>query len=60
MSCDHKFVDSNRCLKCGWSPDEDKTNKAIPVIVDLGQCCKCGAYAVVRNHCMKCGVKQTS
>lgn len=18
--CDHKFVDSNRCLKCGWSP----------------------------------------
>ena len=18
--CDHKFVDSNHCLKCGWSP----------------------------------------
>jgi len=18
--CSHKFVDSNRCLKCGWSP----------------------------------------
>jgi len=18
--CDHKFVDSNRCLKCGWKP----------------------------------------
>lgn len=18
--CDHKFVDSTRCLKCGWSP----------------------------------------
>lgn len=19
--CDHKFIDSKRCLKCGWSPD---------------------------------------
>lgn len=19
--CDHKFIDSNRCLKCGWSPE---------------------------------------
>ena len=19
-TCDHKFVDSNHCLKCGWSP----------------------------------------
>jgi hypothetical protein len=19
--CDHKFVDSKNCLKCGWSPD---------------------------------------
>jgi hypothetical protein len=21
-SCDHKFVDSNRCGKCGWAPSE--------------------------------------
>lgn len=20
--CDHKFVDSKVCLKCGWNPDE--------------------------------------
>jgi len=20
MSCDHKFIDSKRCLKCGWEP----------------------------------------
>ncbi len=20
MPCDHKFVDSNHCLKCGWVP----------------------------------------
>jgi hypothetical protein len=20
MPCDHKFVDSNHCLKCGWRP----------------------------------------
>lgn len=20
-TCDHKFVDSKRCLKCGWQPD---------------------------------------
>lgn len=20
--CDHKFVDSNFCLKCGWNPDQ--------------------------------------
>lgn len=20
--CDHKFVDSNTCLKCGWQPVE--------------------------------------
>ena len=19
--CDHKFIDSNHCLKCGWRPD---------------------------------------
>lgn len=19
--CDHKFIDSNHCLKCGWSPE---------------------------------------
>ena len=22
--CDHKFIDSNRCLKCGWSPYESQ------------------------------------
>ena len=22
--CDHKFVDSNKCLKCGWSPEKPK------------------------------------
>lgn len=20
MNCDHKFIDSKRCLKCGWEP----------------------------------------
>jgi len=24
MKCDHKFVDSNHCLKCGWSPLEQE------------------------------------
>lgn len=23
-NCDHKFVDSDRCLKCGWKPPEIK------------------------------------
>ena len=23
--CDHKFVDSNVCLKCGWNPKEGET-----------------------------------
>lgn len=22
--CDHKFIDSTRCLKCGWEPTEDE------------------------------------
>jgi hypothetical protein len=22
-ACDHKFVDSKRCLKCGWSPSDE-------------------------------------
>ncbi len=22
MTCDHKFIDSKCCLKCGWAPDE--------------------------------------
>ena len=22
MKCDHKFIDSKRCLKCGWTPGE--------------------------------------
>ena len=26
MSCDHKFVDSRICLKCGWSPEHDNTD----------------------------------
>lgn len=21
MTCDHKFIDSTRCLKCGWEPN---------------------------------------
>ncbi len=21
--CDHKFIDSNECLKCGWGPPEE-------------------------------------
>lgn len=21
MSCDHKFIDSRYCVKCGWAPD---------------------------------------
>jgi hypothetical protein len=24
VSCDHKFVDSNRCLKCGWTSPQRK------------------------------------
>ncbi len=27
--CDHKFVDSNRCLKCGWTP-RDPASPAPP------------------------------
>lgn len=23
--CDHKFIDSNICLKCGWNPKEKET-----------------------------------
>ena len=23
LTCDHKFVDSNRCLKCGWIPRKE-------------------------------------
>jgi len=23
-SCDHKFVDSKSCLKCGWTPGEEE------------------------------------
>lgn len=25
IKCDHKFIDSKQCLKCGWSPDETQT-----------------------------------
>lgn len=24
--CDHKFMDSRKCLKCGWSPDQNKAD----------------------------------
>lgn len=25
MSCDHKFIDSTRCLKCGWEAPKTRT-----------------------------------
>jgi hypothetical protein len=28
LRCDHKFVDSTRCLKCGWKPWEPNPNRA--------------------------------
>lgn len=27
MSCDHKFVDSKHCLKCGWEPPADHSEQ---------------------------------
>jgi len=24
VQCDHKFIDSTKCLKCGWIPPEPK------------------------------------
>ena len=30
IKCNHKFIDSNFCLKCGWSP-EDKNMKFNPL-----------------------------
>lgn len=25
VKCDHKFVDSDKCLKCGWKPPQQGT-----------------------------------
>ena len=29
--CNHKFIDSTSCLKCGWTPDVE--NPLLPLIV---------------------------
>lgn len=34
--CDHKFVDSNHCLKCGWVPPHDPVKTAHEAINRLG------------------------
>lgn len=37
--CDHKFIDSSRCVKCGWDPGISKTPVVLSVetlIVDSG------------------------
>lgn len=31
MSCDHKFVDSRHCIKCGWAPDD--ADRVVPITV---------------------------
>jgi hypothetical protein len=30
LRCDHKFVDSTRCLKCGWKPWEPNRTPLMP------------------------------
>lgn len=35
MTCDHKFVDSNACLKCGWSPAPPRQVGRAPIELDL-------------------------
>jgi hypothetical protein len=35
MSCDHKFVDSPQCLKCGWRPPPlTKTDRVLAAVAD--------------------------
>lgn len=33
--CDHKFIDSDKCLKCGWSPELPQTYRTAPAQVPL-------------------------
>ena len=37
--CDHKFIDSRHCLKCGWAPGPEKVTGDIGVRVyyDAGE-----------------------
>jgi hypothetical protein len=46
--CDHKFVDSSRCLKCGWEPPAIAPcpfcgGTAAGIDYDCGVICPCGA-----------------
>jgi hypothetical protein len=33
MTCDHKFIDSKRCLKCGWEPPARSSQPPAPRFV---------------------------
>jgi hypothetical protein len=34
--CDHKFVDSTRCLKCGWEPSGDRARRRLVALAMWG------------------------
>lgn len=37
-ACDHKFVDSTRCLKCGWEPPpKQEAQPSQPLVAALAQ-----------------------
>jgi DnaJ-class molecular chaperone len=59
--CDHKFVDSNVCLKCGWAPPS-----AAPLDLEAIPCEDCegrgwaeietgGPAGTMTNTCSRCG-----
>lgn len=47
--CDHKFVDSKHCLKCGWVPPDERTP-----VYHVWQ-----TWPVRVPTCSLCGVRQT-